>query len=150
MAVGPLLGYTTPSCSTLEVPMAAGSAFTISRIGQVAVNVHDLEAASAFYRDTLGLPFLFAAANKMAFFQCGDVRLMLVVPDKPEFDHPSSVIYYTVDDIQRAYEGLTARGARFEGAPHRIAEMPTHDLWMTFLRDPDRNLLALMSEVQRI
>lgn len=129
--------------------MATGTGFAISRIGQIAVNVHDLAAATTFYRDTLGLPFLFQVAEKMSFFQCGEVRLMLVVPDKPEFDHPSSIVYYKVDDIQAAHQMLSARGARFDGAPHRIAEMPGYDLWMAFLRDPDNNLLALMSEVPR-
>lgn len=126
-----------------------GVGFSISTVGQVAINVRDLKTATAFYRDTLGLRLLFEVGDKMAFFQCGDVRLMLVVPDKPEFDHPSSIIYYKVNDIQAAHEALVSRSVRFDGAPHRIAQMPTHDLWMAFLRDTEDNVLALMSEVPR-
>jgi methylmalonyl-CoA/ethylmalonyl-CoA epimerase len=72
---------------------------------------------------------------------------MLGLPETPEFDHPASIIYYKVKDIHAAYEALSARGARFEGKPHLIAQLPDHDLWMAFFRDLDNNLLALMSEV---
>jgi methylmalonyl-CoA/ethylmalonyl-CoA epimerase len=118
----------------------------ITQIGQIAINVHDVEKAKAFYRDTLGMPFLFEAP-KMAFFDCGGVRLMLSLPEKPEFDHPGSIIYYKVGDIHGAHERLVARGAQFEGKPHLVARLPQHELWMAFLRDVDNNLLALMSEI---
>ena len=118
----------------------------ISRIGQIAVTVHDVERATAFYRDKLGLPLLFTA-GKLAFFDCGGVRLMLDVPEKPEFDHPSSILYFTVPDIAAAHRQMLASGVRFEDEPHVIARMPNHDLWMTFFRDSEQNLLALMSEV---
>jgi catechol 2,3-dioxygenase-like lactoylglutathione lyase family enzyme len=118
----------------------------ISRIGQIAVTVHDLERATAFYRDKLGLPLLFTA-GKLAFFDCGGVRLMLDVPEKPEFDHPSSILYFTVPDIAAVHRQMLASGVRFEDEPHVIARMPNHDLWMTFFRDSEQNLLALMSEM---
>jgi methylmalonyl-CoA/ethylmalonyl-CoA epimerase len=118
----------------------------ISRIGQVAINVHDLDRAIAFYRDALGLPWLFTAGG-MAFFDCAGVRLMLARPEKPEFDHPSSVLYFTVPDIAAAHRQMLASGAGFEGEPHVIAKMPAYDLWMAFFRDSEQNLLALMSEV---
>lgn len=120
----------------------------ISGIGQVAINVHDLDRATAFYRDKLGLPLLFTA-GKLAFFDCGGVRLMLDTPEKPEFDHPSSILYFTVPDIAAAHRQMLANGVRFEDKPHLIARMPSHDLWMTFFRDSEQNLLALMSEVPR-
>jgi len=120
----------------------------ISRIGQIAINVHDLDRAVAFYRDTLGLPLLFAA-GKLAFFDCGGVRLMLDVPEKPEFDHLSSILYFAVPDITAAHRQMLAAGVHFEDQPHVIAKMPDHDLWMTFFRDSEHNLLALMSEVPR-
>jgi methylmalonyl-CoA/ethylmalonyl-CoA epimerase len=120
----------------------------ISRIGQIAINVHDLNRATAFYRDTLGLPLLFTA-GKLAFFDCGGVRLMLDTPEKPEFDHPSSILYFTVPDIAAAHRHMLGQGVRFEDEPHVIARMPDHDLWMTFFRDSEQNLLALMSEVRR-
>ena len=122
--------------------------FGLAQIGQISVPVHDVKRATAFYRDTLGMKFLFEAPN-LAFFDCGGVRLMLSLPEKPEFDHPSSIIYYRVDDIHEAFDALAARGVRFEGEPHLVARLPDHDLWMAFFRDVDDNVLALMSEVRR-
>jgi methylmalonyl-CoA/ethylmalonyl-CoA epimerase len=124
----------------------ATTSIGISRLGQIAINLQDLSRATAFYRDILGLPLLFTAGG-MAFFDCGGVRLMLARPEKPEFDHPSSVLYFTVPDIAAAHQRLLARGVRFEGDPHLIAKMPTYDLWMAFFRDSEQNFLALMSEV---
>ena len=125
--------------------MSADKAFGLDRIGQIAINVHEMPRAVAFYRDTLGMRFLFEAP-KMAFFDCGGVRLMLGLPEAAEFDHAASVIYYQVADIEAAHRTLVERDVPFEGPPHLIAKLPTHDLWMAFFRDPDRNLLALMSE----
>lgn len=128
--------------------MSHPTEFGLSKIGQIAVTVHDLERAVAFYRDKLGMRPLFTVP-KMAFFDCGGIHLMLGVPEKPEFDHPSSVIYYLVDDIQKAYESLAARGVRFEGKPHMIARLETYDLWMAFFRDSENNLAGLMSRIAR-
>src|SRR5450755_2178158 len=125
---------------------AASSAIGISRLGQIAINVHDVERATAFYRDTLGLPLLFAAGG-LVFFDCAGVRLMLSRPEKPEFDHPSSILYFTVPDIVSAHRHMLSRGTHFEDTPHLIAKMPTHDLWMTHFHDPEQNLLALMCEM---
>ncbi len=119
----------------------------IQNIGQIAINTRDVQRAVAFYRDALGLDYLFEA-GQLAFFMCGDVRLMLSVAESPELDHPSSTLYFRVDDIHAARAELSARGVPFEDEPHLIAEMPDHELWMTFFRDPDRNLLGLMSEVR--
>jgi predicted enzyme related to lactoylglutathione lyase len=118
----------------------------LSRIGQIAINAHDVDRATAFYRDVVGLQHLFRA-GQLSFFDCGGVRLMLDKPEKPEFDHPSSIIYFQVGDIQAAHDRLKAAGAKFEDEPHVIARMPKYDLWMTFFRDSEGNLLALMSEV---
>jgi methylmalonyl-CoA/ethylmalonyl-CoA epimerase len=126
----------------------AAAEFGLSSIGQIAVNVHDIEKAITFYRDALGMKFLFQAGD-MAFFDCGGVRLMLSLPDKPEFDHPSSIIYYKVPDIQRACDLLSSRGVHFEEKPILVARLQDHDLWMASFRDVDNNLLALMSEVPR-
>lgn len=123
------------------------SEFSLSRIGQIAIVVHDVHKATAFYRDVLGMRFLFEFPG-LAFFDCNGTRLMLSLPEKPEFDHPSSVLYFRVDDIKRAHETLVSRGVRFDDQPHLIARLPDHDLWMTFFRDADDNVLALMSEVR--
>jgi catechol 2,3-dioxygenase-like lactoylglutathione lyase family enzyme len=129
---------------------ATTTTFRLSQIGQIAVRVHDVDRAARFYRDTLGMRFLFQVENRLAFFDCDGVRLMLSLPEGgAEFDHPGSVIYYKVDDIETAYDTLTARGVKFEGRPHLIAKLERHDLWMAFFRDADQNLLALMSEVEK-
>src|SRR5579863_1670459 len=121
----------------------------IARIGQIAINAYDVERAATFYQDALGLKLLFKAGPGLAFFDCGGVRLMLTRPEKPEFDHPSSILYFSVPDIQAAHRRMKECGARFEDEPHLLARMPDHDLWMTFFRDSENNLLGLMSEVKR-
>ena len=120
----------------------------ISRIGQIAINAQDVERAAAFYQDALGLKLLFKAGPGLAFFDCGGVRLMLTRPEKPEFDHPSSILYFFVPDIRAAHAAMKDKGVKFEDEPHLIAKMPDHELWMTFFRDSEGNLLGLMSEVR--
>ena len=130
--------------------MAAADGFGVARIGQIAMTVGDLPRAIAFYRDVLGMRFLFEAPPAMAFFDCGGVRLMLSLPEQAGAaagQQFGSIIYYTVDDIQHAARAIEARGVRLEQPPHVVARLPHADLWMAFLRDPDRNLLAVMSEV---
>ena len=119
----------------------------VTSIGQISIRVHDIDRAVAFYRDALGLDFLFDA-GPLAFLTCGEVRLMLTKPETDEFDHPSSTLYFRVDDIEAARAELAERGVPFDDDPHLIARMPDHELWMTFFRDPDRNLHGLMSEVR--
>jgi methylmalonyl-CoA/ethylmalonyl-CoA epimerase len=121
-------------------------ATTLSTIGQIAMAVKDLARAVAFYRDSLGLRFLFQVPPGLAFFDCGGVRLMIEVPPDKEFDHPGSVLYFKVDDIDSAYAELKARGVDFRDTPHLIAKMPDHELWMAFFRDGEGNTLALMCE----
>ena len=121
----------------------------ITRLGQIALIVHDVERATVFYRDRLGLKFLFSAGPKLAFFDCGGVRLMLTTPEKPEFDHPNSILYLAVPDIESAHRQLLDAGVHFEDTPHLVAPMPDHDLWMTFFRDSEGNLLALMCEKKK-
>ena len=122
---------------------------TLNQIGQIFVNVKDLDRAIAFYRDTLGMTFLFQAPPNMAFFDCGGIRIMLGLPDRPDLDHPASIIYYKVEDIQRVYETFKARGVEFAVKPHLVAPMPTYDLWLADFKDSEGNFLSLMSEVPR-
>src|SRR5574341_1299558 len=119
----------------------------ITGIGQIMVTAHDLERAIRFYRDTLGLRFLFQAPPQMAFFDCDGVRLLVGVPEKAEFDHPASVIYYRVGDIQAAHTALVAKGVAFITAPHAVAKVASATLWLADFRDSEGNVLALMSEV---
>jgi methylmalonyl-CoA/ethylmalonyl-CoA epimerase len=128
---------------------ATASGVGITRLGQIAINAKDVDRAAAFYEDVLGLKLLFKAPPGLAFFDCSGVRLMLTLPSKPEFDHSSSVLYFAVPDIKAAYENMKAGDVCFEDEPHIVARMPDHDLWMTFFRDSEENLLALMSEVAR-
>jgi methylmalonyl-CoA/ethylmalonyl-CoA epimerase len=115
-------------------------------VGQLAIPVADLGRALAFYRDVLGLRFLFQAPPGLAFLECGGVRLMLTLARADEAAPPAGVIYYRVADLDLAYATLRSRGAAFVDEPHRIARLPDHELWMTFLRDPDGHLLGLMAE----
>ena len=124
------------------------SALRLSRIGQIAVNVADLDRAVAFYRDVLGMPFQFQVP-RMAFFDCSGVRLMLALPETSEFDHPASILYYTVEDIQEAYETLRERSVTFDRTPELVHTAGSVELWMTSFRDTENNLLALMSEIRR-
>jgi predicted enzyme related to lactoylglutathione lyase len=128
-----------------EVVMTAE--VTLSQIGQISVSVTDVERATAFYRDRLGLRHLFTAAPGLSFFDCGGVRLMLSRPEGPS--HGTSVLYFRVSDIREAHRSLAGRGVRFHDAPHLIAQMDTYDLWMAFFYDSEGNMLAIMSEVPK-
>ena len=126
----------------------ASSGLAIQQIRQIAINVYDPDRAVAFYRDILGLQLLFRAGH-LAFFDCNGIRLMLSPPEKPEFDHPSSILYFKVGDIEQAYAQLRARDVKTEGVPNLVARMPDHDLWLAAFRDSEGNLLSLMAEVPR-
>jgi predicted enzyme related to lactoylglutathione lyase len=127
--------------------MTNASATRLSTIGQISMNATDVARATAFYRDRLGMTFLFEFPN-LAFFDCGGVRLMITRPEKPEFDHPGSVLYFKVPDIKVAHADLRDKGVEFIDAPHLIAKLPDHELWMAFFKDTEGNTLALMSEVR--
>ena len=118
----------------------------LSTIGQIATAVKDLDRAVGFYRDKLRMRFLFQVPPGLAFFDCGGVRLMIEVPPDKEFDHPGSILYFKVADIDGAYADLKARGVEFRDEPHLIAKMPDHEVWMAFFRDGEGNTLALMDE----
>lgn len=128
--------------------MIDASEVSLGQIGQIAVPIRDLDRSLAFYRDVLGLRFLFRAPPDLAFFDCAGVRLMLDGPARNRAGQ-SSIIYFKVDDLPRTHTTLAARGVNFEGPPHLIAKLPDHDLWMAFFQDPDGNMLALMSEVRQ-
>jgi catechol 2,3-dioxygenase-like lactoylglutathione lyase family enzyme len=115
-----------------------------SRIGQVAIVCKDVARATAFYRDVLGLRFLFAAGPALSFFQCGDVRLMLS-PAEGEANG-TSVLYYFVSDIEGKAKALADKGVPKLGEPHLIARMPDHELWLAEFRDSEGNVCALMEE----
>lgn len=118
-------------------------------LAQVTNVVHDLDRAVRFHRDVLGLPLLFQAPPSLAFFQMGAVRLMLSPPENAEQDHPGSVLYFRVADIEGVHRSLVQRGVEFVGAPHRVHQAADYDLWMAFFHDPDNNPMAIMEEKRK-
>lgn len=115
------------------------------KIGQIAIGARDLARARDFYRNVLGMKLLFEAGG-MSFFQCGEVRLMIGPSDAPP--SAGTIVYFLVPDIQQAHAALSEKNVEFVQAPHLVAKMPGHDLWMAFLKDPDGNTLGMMSEIQ--
>jgi len=115
-------------------------------LGQVALTVSDVARSIAFYRDAVGLRFLFSAGPTLAFLDLGGVRLMLSGPEGDFTPGSSTVLYIKVAEILASFAELKARGVGFVDEPHLIASMPDHDLWMCFFRDPDYHMLALMCE----
>jgi catechol 2,3-dioxygenase-like lactoylglutathione lyase family enzyme len=121
----------------------------ITGIGQIAVTVSDVDAALAFYRDILGLGFLFRPGPHLAFLDCGGVRLMLSTPQGAGSVGGNSILYFKVGDIGATFESLLDHGAVGEREPQATAELSDHTLWLAFLRDPDGNLVGLMEERRR-
>jgi methylmalonyl-CoA/ethylmalonyl-CoA epimerase len=117
----------------------------IRRLGQVAVRVHDMRRAVAFYRDVLGLPFVWGN-GRLSFFRLGDVRIMLDLPEEPSFDHPPSILYFDVADIEAAAAELTARGVTFHSRPQHIGDLGRTAVWMAFFEDSEGNVMALQCE----
>lgn len=122
---------------------------SIQGIGQIAVPISDLEVAIHFYKDKLGLPLLFNT-NNMAFFDANGVRLLLSMPETDQNQHSSSVIYFTVEDIQKSYQAFKEKGIEFADEPHLVAKMGNTETWMTFFKDPFDNLHGLMSEFEAV
>lgn len=125
--------------------MTADASFGINQIGQISIRATNTSESVEFYRDKLGIPLLFEAPPKLAFFQCGDIRLMVSEPEEG-FDHASSVFYFKVDDIESAHATMQERGVVFRDEPHLVHKMPDHELWMCFFLDPAENTMALMCE----
>jgi catechol 2,3-dioxygenase-like lactoylglutathione lyase family enzyme len=121
----------------------------ISGIGQIAISVSNVDQALAFYRDILGLTFLFRPATNLAFLDSGGVRLMLSTPQGAGAVGGNSILYFKVTDIGDSFAALLNRGAVGEREPQATAELSDHTLWLAFLRDPDGNLVGLMEERRR-
>lgn len=128
-------------------PDIAPAVVNFEKIGQIAITVDDIARAKDFYQNTLGLKFLFDAGN-LAFFKCGDIRLMLTTAEKPE-PRGGTILYYKVEDIHATHAVLKERGVTSIDEPHLIARMPDHDLWMVFIKDSENNTIGIMCEVSR-
>ena len=126
--------------------MSTQKNISLTEIGQISVNVHDLDRAVAFYKETLGMKHLFTVPGRMSFFDCGGIRLMLAIPERADLDHPSSILYFKVQNIEEAHEILESCGVHFETKPMLVAPMATHDLWLAEFRDSENNVFALMCE----
>lgn len=142
-----MLARDRPTLTQEHMAATSGASFGLASIGQIHVPANDLDRAVRFYRDTLGIAFLFEVP-RMAFFELEGVRLMLGQRDAGA-GASGSIIYYRVDDIAEACATLTDRGVHFDQEPSLIAEMPDHDLWMAFFHDTEGNQLALMTEVPK-
>lgn len=118
----------------------------LSTIGQIAITVSDVEQALVFYRDVLGLDFLFSAGPELAFLNADGMRIMLSTPQGAGTIGGNSILYFTVSDIEAVHSTVVARGAKNERDPQLAAKMPDHELWTAFIRDPDGNLVGLMEE----
>jgi len=118
----------------------------ITEIGQLAITVENVETALGFYRDILGLQFLFAPNENLAFLQCGSTRIMLSTPQGAGEVGKNSILYFKVTEIENYYDAVVGNGATEERKPQLAAKMPDHELWIGFLKDPDGNLVALMEE----
>src|SRR5690242_15249647 len=130
--------------------LSIGEIMALGPVGQIHISVTDVDRSVAFYRDVLGVPFLFQVPGQpMAFFQSGDVRLYLGRPESPEYT-TKVVLYFRVDDIDAEGDRLTALGVEFLDKPHVVHRDEHHDLWMTGLRDPDGHYLLLMEERRRV
>ena len=115
-------------------------------VGQVAITVSDVTKALTFYRDTLGLTFLFSPSPELAFLRAGDIRIMLSTPQGAGKVGANSILYFKTSNIQSAHAAIIERGAMNERDPQLAARMPDHELWLSFVRDPDGNLVGLMEE----
>jgi catechol 2,3-dioxygenase-like lactoylglutathione lyase family enzyme len=109
----------------------------LSEIRQIAVTVGNVDAALRFYRDVLGLDFLFSAGPDLAFLDAGGIRIMLSTPQGAGAVGANSILYFKVTDIVATHAALVERGATNERAPQLAAKLPEHELWTGFLRDPD-------------
>lgn len=118
----------------------------IQKINQIGVSVKDINRAVNFYK-ALSLPLLFST-DTMAFFDCNGTRILLSLPEKEEFSHPSSVIYFQVDNIKETYEKFMNDGISFVDEPHIVAKMDGIETWMTFFKDTEGNTHAFTSEVE--
>lgn len=118
----------------------------VSSLGQVAITVSNVEAATKYYREVLGLKFLFAAGPNLAFLTEGTIRIMLSTPQGSGAVAANSILYFKVRDIESTHAAVVQRGSESERAPQLAAKMPDHELWLSFVKDPDGNLVGLMEE----
>ena len=119
----------------------------LNQLGQISLSVDDTDVAERFYAEVLGLRKLYRFGD-LVFFDCAGVRLFIEKSNERPLPK-SSVLYFRTPDLATIVPALKQRGVVFESAPHRLAQMEDHDLWMAFFKDPAGNLIALMQEAPR-
>jgi len=118
----------------------------LSDIGQISITVNDVNTVLPFYRDILGLKYLFSPESNLAFLAAGTVRIMITTPQGAGEAGGNSILYFKVRDIEATHAAIIANGAVNERAPQLAAKLPDHELWLGFVRDPESNLIGLMEE----
>ncbi|MEJ2087539.1 MAG: VOC family protein [Gammaproteobacteria bacterium] len=117
----------------------------LTRIHQIAANVDDLAATRDFYSNVLGARYIAEYDPPgLLFFDFAGTRVLF------ERNSPNAVLYFWVDDIDRAHKELAGKGVAFDGEPHLIYKdedgtfgQPGQEEWMAFFTDPGGNTLAL-------
>jgi methylmalonyl-CoA/ethylmalonyl-CoA epimerase len=129
--------------------MTTADAVSLSRIKQIAIPVHSLDNAKAFYRDTLGMRHLFDAPPALSFFDCGGVQLMLAGPEAhgKDGDQQHAVLFYDVSDIKKAHARIKSSGAKSLEEPRMITRMNGREIWISSVSDGQGNVVGLMSDV---
>ena len=128
--------------------MDGQTGFALSKVGQIAVRVKDLDRATAFYRDKLGLKHLHQAPS-LSVLDCGGITLLLARPENAAEDHPASIIYFDVEDIQTAFKSLSDRGVSFVEKPNKVGSLGDVDVWIAIFRDSEENMMGLRSMAPR-
>jgi methylmalonyl-CoA/ethylmalonyl-CoA epimerase len=121
--------------------MSESTGFALNKVGQISVGVKDLDRATEFYRDKLGVKHLLKAPS-VSVFNCGGITLLLSLADSN-----TSIIYFEVDDIQKAFETLKSRGVKMEEKPHVVGQLGKMDVWIAIFRDSEENLMSLKSTI---
>jgi len=118
---------------------------------QVAQRAEDLARASAWYADLLGAaPTATYDPPGLVFFDLDGVRLLL------DRGAPTTLLYFTVADIDAAVSRLRDAGAAVESEPHVIFGHEDDTLgpagtdeWQAFVRDSEGNLVGLVEQRSR-
>jgi len=116
----------------------------LTGILQIAIVAKDIDRATAFYRDQLGLRFLFNAPS-MAFFDCGGIRIYIDANAGSSAAGAPS-IYFRTGDIDLAHRTFKERGVEIHQAPGVIARLPDRDVWLMWVKDTEGNLVGVMHE----
>jgi|SRR5829696_50290 len=107
----------------------------------------DIEAARAFYADTLGLEV--SEDHGMLTLHLAGGTNVLVYPKPEHTPADYTVLNFPVDDVEAAVDALTERGVAFEhydGAPQDDKGiMRGHGPDIAWFRDPAGNILSVLN-----